>query len=106
MAIDKTRFVTEPTFDNNEGQKGSIFLDPKGRSRLELIAGVLDPPINEGTLRVERTSDQQLCRLLCSIETSEGVYEWKNVQVITRYVDSKTGRDWDQNADFIYSYTR
>ena len=106
MALDKTRLVLDPTFDNNEGQRGSIFLDPRGQTRDEIVAGSLTPPINEGALRVERTDDQQLCRLLCSIETSEGVYEWKNVQVITSYVDSRTGRDWDQNAGFIYSYTR
>lgn len=106
MALDKTRLVVNPTFDNNEGQRGSIFLDPRGRSRDEIIGEFLTPPINEGALRVERTEDQQLCRLLCSVETSEGVYEWKNVQVITSYIDSRTGRDWDQNAGFIYSYTR
>lgn len=106
MALDKTKLVVEPTFDNNEGRMGSIFLNPRGRSRTEIIRGELEPPINEGTLRVERTEDQQLCRLLCSIETSEGVYEWKTVQVITRYIDTRTGRDWDPNAEFIYSYTR
>lgn len=106
MALDKTKLVVDPTFDNNEGRKGSIFLNPRGESRDEILSGTLDAPINEGSLRVQKTDNIELCRLLCSVETSEGVYEWKNVQVITSYIDSRTGRDWDQNAGFIYSYTR
>lgn len=106
MALDKTRLVVEPTFNNNEGQRGSIFVDPRGISREEIISGTMEPPFTEGLLVVQRTDIPELCRLMCSVQTSEGVYEWKPVQVITKFIDSRTGRDWDANAEFIYSYTR
>lgn len=107
MALDKTRLVVGPTFNDNEGRSGSVFVDSQGATEAEISSGILTLPVSEGQLKVERIAGStSLCRLLCSVETSEGIYEWKQVQVVTKYIDTRTGRDWDPNAKFIYSYSR
>jgi hypothetical protein len=102
MAINNGRLVTSPTFDDNGAREGSLFVDP----RQELISGPWEAPTRQGQLRVSRTESTFLCSLYCSIETSPGVYEWKRVQPVTSVIDARTGRDWDPNAEFIYSYAR
>ena len=106
MAINNGRLVTSPTFNDNGAREGTLFVNPSGETLLELVKGEWDAPTRQGDLRLDRTESTNLATLYCSIETSPGVYEWKRVQPITSVIDARTGRDWDGNAGFIYSYAR
>ena len=106
MGFNSNRLVVPATFNNNLGTTGSIYVDPRGMTREEVIQGAMSPPTAEGQLKVFRTDRPDLCNLYFSIEVEEGVFEWKPVQVITSIKDSTTGRDWDPTANYIYSYAR
>jgi hypothetical protein len=106
MTINNSSLATSPTFDDNGARKGTLFVDPSQGTFEEVQAGVWDDPVRQGQLRVQRSESTFLCSLYCSIETSPDVYEWKRVQPITSVIDARTGRDWDPNAGFIYSYAR
>lgn len=106
MAIDKTRLAVEPTFNNNLGTSGSVYLNPRGLTQEEYRQGEPNPPEEEGQLRLERTDRTDLCRIYVSVEVEEGVFEWKLVQPISVIRDTTTGRAWDPAANYIYSYAR
>lgn len=106
MAINNGRLVTSPTFDDGGARAGTLFVNPSQGTQAEFLSGVWEAPTRQGDLRLERTSSTFLATLYCSVETSPGVYEWKRVQSITSVIDARTGRPWDGNAGFIYSYAR
>lgn len=106
MAINNGRLVTSPTFDDNGARAGTLFVNPRQGTLIEVASGVWEAPTRQGDLRLDRTTSTTLATLYCSIETSPGVYEWKRVQPITSIIDARTGRPWDGNAGFIYSYAR
>jgi len=110
MALDKTILSVDPTFNDNNGRYGTLFVDPRGVFLTTLVTELdlseLDPPTLAGQLQLVRTDILQLSRLLCSVETSPGVYEWKYVQPITLLMDATTGAEWDEKASLIYSYAR
>jgi len=107
MAINNGRLVTSPTFNDNGARTGTLFVNPRQGTQAEVDSGVWEAPTRQGDLRLDRsTGSTFLATLYCSIETTTGVYEWKRVQPITSVIDARTGRDWDPNAGFIYSYAR
>ena len=106
MAINNVRLVTSPTFDDNGARSGTLFVNPRPGTLTEFQTGVWEAPTRQGDLRLDRTNSTDFTTLYCSIETSPGVYEWKRVQPITSVIDTRTGRPWDSNAGFIYSYAR
>ena len=103
MAINNATLDVGPIVDvNNIGNvDGTAFVFPKSPAT-QLIT---DPPTIEGQLlSVQRDSSTTI--LYVSIETSQGVFEWKRAQPIVSVIDSTTGREWDPRANFIYSYAR
>ena len=106
MAINNGRLATSPTFNDNGAREGTLFVNPSQGTQVELDTGVWEAPTRQGDLRLDRTASTTLATLYCSIETSPGVYEWKRVQPVTSVIDARTGKPWDGNAGFIYSYAR
>lgn len=103
MAINNAILDVGPTVDvNNIGNvDGTAFVFPRSPAT-QLTT---NPPIREGQLlSIQR--DNYATTLYVSIETSQGVFEWKRAQPIVSVIDSTTGREWDPRANFIYSYAR
>ena len=103
MAINNSILDVGPTVDVNNiaNVDGTAFVFPNS-PETQLIT---NPPAREGQLlSVQRNS--YATTLYVSIETSQGVFEWKRAQPIVSVIDSTTGREWDPRANFIYSYAR
>lgn len=104
MAINSPRLVVEPTYNNELGAKGSIFVNSRGFSEPFFPRPAA---VEEGQLVIERLdTSPPLCNMYVSVDMGDGVYEWKLVQPITEVVDTRTGRSWDPAANYLYSYAR
>lgn len=106
MAINKPIVDAGPTLDIEKGEaiKGTAFVNPR---KAEDVLST--EPLRAGQLDSQSTVDDGSSAgifLYVAVEVSEGVYEWKQCRPISGYIDTTTGREWDQTANFKYSYAR
>lgn len=101
MAIGKPILDAGPAYDTSNREEGTAYTDPRGSS-----IALSTPPAAEGFITFSLDPGLLKGVLYISVETSPGTYEWKRVQPVSSFIDSRTGQPWNPNADLIYSYTR
>ena len=103
MAINKGTLDVGPTFDvtDNGDNEGTAFVDPRS-----IDPDLGRPASREGEMLLIQTINTGNATLYISIETSEGIFEWKRAQPMTYARDSTTGQFWNPSANFVYSYAR
>ena len=103
MAINKGVLDVGPTFDvtDNGDNEGTAFVNPNSTEN-----NLGRPASREGEMLLVQIVNTGNATLYISIETSEGIFEWKRAQPISYVIDRTTGKFWNPSANFIYSYAR
>lgn len=102
MAFNSYILDVGPTIQGKASIEGTAYVDPSGAQ-----TDLNYPPTQEGELlAIRNLNPSSIITLYVGIETSENIFEWKRVQPVTTYIDTRTGQEWDPLASILYSYAR
>lgn len=102
MAFNSYILDVSTTIQGKASIEGTAYVDPSGAQ-----TDLNRPPTQEGELlAIRNLNPSSIITLYVGVETSENIFEWKRVQPVTTYIDTRTGQEWDPLASILYSYAR